>query len=203
MANTSEIGVFKIVSEGGIGAGVRRIEALTGKGAYVNMKQSEKTLDEAASLLKANPRDLVQKVEATQADIKSLQRENESLLQKVANAQSGELLESARKVGDVTVLSAKVQAKDNNQLRQMVDDLKAKFEQAVIVLGASDGDKVMLAAGVSKNIAGKEYHAGNIVKAVAEQCGGKGGGRPDMAMAGAKNPEQLDAALESVYTLVK
>ncbi|MDE4083771.1 alanine--tRNA ligase [Planococcus maritimus] len=203
VANTSEIGVFKIVSEGGIGAGVRRIEALTGKGAYVNMKQSEKTLDEAASLLKANPRDLVQKVEATQADIKSLQRENESLLQKVANAQSGELLESARKVGDVTVLSAKVQAKDNNQLRQMVDDLKAKFEQAVIVLGASDGDKVMLAAGVSKNIAGKDYHAGNIVKAVAEQCGGKGGGRPDMAMAGAKNPEQLDAALESVYTLVK
>ncbi|WP_211653960.1 alanine--tRNA ligase [Planococcus alpniumensis] len=203
VANTFEIGVFKIVSEGGIGAGVRRIEALTGKGAYVNMKQSEKTLDEAASLLKANPRDLVQKVETTQADIKSLQRENESLLQKIANAQSGELLESARKVGDVTVLSAKVQAKDNNQLRQMVDDLKAKFEQAVIVLGASDGDKVMLAAGVSKNIAGKDYHAGNIVKAVAEQCGGKGGGRPDMAMAGAKNPEQLDAALESVYTLVK
>ncbi|MDE0583978.1 alanine--tRNA ligase [Planococcus sp. A6] len=203
VANTSEIGVFKIVSEGGIGAGVRRIEALTGKGAYVNMKQSEKTLDEAASLLKASPRDLVQKVETTQADIKALQRENESLLQKIANAQSGELLESARKVGDVTVLSAKVQAKDNNQLRQMVDDLKAKFDQAVIVLGASDGDKVMLAAGVSKNIAGKDYHAGNIVKAVAEQCGGKGGGRPDMAMAGAKNPEQLETALESVYTLVK
>ena len=203
VANTSEIGVFKIVSESGIGAGVRRIEALTGKGAYMSMKQSEKTLDEAASLLKANPRDLVQKVESAQGEIKSLQRENESLLQKIANAQSGELLESARKVGDVTVLSAKVQAKDNNQLRQMVDDLKAKFEQAVIVLGASDGDKVMLAAGVSKNIAGKDYHAGNIVKAVAEQCGGKGGGRPDMAMAGAKNPEQLDTALESVYTLVK
>ena len=203
VANTSEIGVFKIVSESGIGAGVRRIEALTGKGAYMSMKQSEKTLDEAASLLKANPRDLVQKVESAQGEIKSLQRENESLLQKIANAQSGELLESARKVGDVTVLSAQVQAKDNNQLRQMVDDLKAKFEQAVIVLGASDGDKVMLAAGVSKNIAGKDYHAGNIVKAVAEQCGGKGGGRPDMAMAGAKNPEQLDTALESVYTLVK
>lgn len=111
VANTSEIGVFKIVSESGIGAGVRRIEALTGKGAYMSMKQSEKTLDEAASLLKANPRDLVQKVESAQGEIKSLQRENESLLQKIANAQSGELLESARKVGDVTVLSAKVQAK--------------------------------------------------------------------------------------------
>lgn len=203
VANTSEIGVFKIVSEGGIGAGVRRIEALTGKGAYASIKQGEQVLDQAASLLKANPRDVVQKIEATQAEVKSLQRENESLLQKISNAQSGELLESARTVGDVTVLSAKVQAKDNNQLRQMVDDLKAKFDQAVIVLGASDGDKVMLAAGVSKNIAGKEYHAGNIVKAVAEQCGGKGGGRPDMAMAGAKNPEQLEAALESVYTLVK
>ncbi len=203
VANTSEIGVFKIVSEGGIGAGVRRIEALTGKGAYASIKQGEQVLDQAASLLKANPRDVVQKIEATQAEVKSLQRENESLLQKISNAQSGELLESARTIGDVTVLSAKVQAKDNNQLRQMVDDLKAKFDQAVIVLGASDGDKVMLAAGVSKNIAGKEYHAGNIVKAVAEQCGGKGGGRPDMAMAGAKNPEQLEAALESVYTLVK
>ncbi|MBT2582380.1 alanine--tRNA ligase [Planococcus sp. ISL-109] len=203
VANTSEIGVFKIVSEGGIGAGVRRIEALTGKGAYESLKQSEETLDQAAAALKANPRDLVQKVEAAQTEIKALQRENESLLQKVSNAQSGELLESAKQVGAVTVLSAKVQAKDNNQLRQMVDDLKAKFEQAVIVLGASDGDKVMLAAGVTKNIAGKEYHAGNIVKHVAEQCGGKGGGRPDMAMAGAKNPEQLDAALESVYTLVK
>ncbi|ANU16976.1 alanine--tRNA ligase [Planococcus maritimus] len=203
VANTSEIGVFKIVSESGIGAGVRRIEALTGKGAFTSIKQGEKVLEQAASLLKANPRDVVQKIEATQADVKALQRENESLLQKIANAQSGELLESARKVGDVTVLSAKVQAKDNNQLRQMVDDLKAKFDQAVIVLGASDGDKVMLAAGVSKNIAGQDYHAGNIVKAVAEQCGGKGGGRPDMAMAGAKNPEQLEAALESVYTLVK
>lgn len=203
VANTSEIGVFKIVSESGIGAGVRRIEALTGKGAFTSIKQGEKVLEQAASLLKANPRDIVQKIEATQADVKALQRENESLLQKISNAQSGELLESARKVGDVTVLSAKVQAKDNNQLRQMVDDLKAKFDQAVIVLGASDGDKVMLAAGVSKNIAGQDYHAGNIVKAVAEQCGGKGGGRPDMAMAGAKNPEQLEAALESVYTLVK
>lgn len=203
VSNTSEIGVFKIVSESGIGAGIRRIEALTGKGAYLGLKQSEETLDQAAALVKANPRDLVQKIESIQLEMKSLQRENDSLLQKIANAQSGELLESARTIGDVTVLSAKVQAKDNNQLRQMVDDLKAKFDQAVIVLGASDGDKVMLAAGVSKNIAGKGYHAGNIVKAVAEQCGGKGGGRPDMAMAGAKNPEQLEAALESVYTLVK
>ncbi len=203
VANTSEIGIFKIVSESGIGAGIRRIEALTGKGAYLNLKQSEETLEQAASLLKANPRDVIQKVEAAQADMKAMQRENESLLQKINNAQAGELMDAAKKIGDVTVLSAKVQAKDNNQLRQMVDDLKAKFEQAVIVLGASDGDKVMLAAGVTKNIAGKEYHAGNIVKQVAEQCGGKGGGRPDMAMAGAKNPEQLDAALESVYNLFK
>lgn len=112
-------------------------------------------------------------------------------------------MDRAQKIGDITVLSVKVEAKDNNQLRQMLDDLKTKIDKAVIVLGATDGDKVMLAAGVTKDLAGGDYHAGQIVKHVAEQCGGKGGGRPDMAMAGAKDAGKLEAALESVYSLVK
>ncbi|MDN7240397.1 alanine--tRNA ligase [Planococcus sp. N028] len=203
VANTAEIGLFKIVSESGIGAGIRRIEAVTGKGAYENLKESEATLEQAAALMKSSPKDLVQKVQAFQQDMKGLQRENESLMAKISNAQSGEILEKARQVGDITVLSVKVEAKDNNQLRQMMDDLKPKFEKAVIVLGATDGEKVMLVAGVTKDLIGGNYHAGQIVKHVAEQCGGKGGGRPDMAMAGAKHPEKLDAALESVYTLLK
>lgn len=201
--NTAEIGVFKIVSESGIGAGIRRIEALTGKGAYDSLKESERTLEQAAGLLKSSPKDIVQKVQSLQQDMKGLQRENESLMAKISNAQSSEILSAAREVGGITVLSARVQAKDNNQLRQMMDDLKAKFEKAVIVLGAADGGKVMLVAGVTKDLAGGNYHAGQIVKHVAEQCGGKGGGRPDMAMAGAKDPEKLDAALESVYDLLK
>ncbi|MFD1864002.1 alanine--tRNA ligase [Planococcus chinensis] len=203
VVNTSEIGVFKIVSESGIGAGIRRIEAVTGKGAYDSLKESERTLEEAAGLMKASPKDLIQKVQAFQAEMKGLQRENESLMAKISNAQSSEILSAAREVGGITVLSARVEAKDNNQLRQMMDELKQKFEKAVIVLGAADGEKVMLVAGVTKDLVGGNYHAGQIVKHVAEQCGGKGGGRPDMAMAGAKEPGKLDAALESVYDLLK
>ncbi|MFJ8087499.1 alanine--tRNA ligase [Lysinibacillus sp. NPDC095746] len=200
---SSEIGFFKIVSEGGIGAGTRRIEAVTGKVAYEAVKEEEALLNEAAALLKANSKDIVTKVQALQADYKDLQRENEALSQKIANAQAGAIVDAAQTFGDVTVLSTKVEAKDNNQLRQMMDDLKAKMPKAVIVLGAVDGEKVMLCAGVTKDLVGGNYHAGNIVKMVAEACGGKGGGRPDMAMAGAKEASKLDEALLSVYDYVK
>ncbi|UPW82099.1 alanine--tRNA ligase [Lysinibacillus sp. Ag94] len=200
---SSEIGFFKIVSEGGIGAGTRRIEAVTGKVAYQAVKEEEALLNEAAALLKANSKDIVTKVQALQADYKDLQRENEALSQKIANAQAGAIVDAAQTFGDVTVLSTKVEAKDNNQLRQMMDDLKAKMPKAVIVLGAVDGEKVMLCAGVTKDLVGGNYHAGNIVKMVAEACGGKGGGRPDMAMAGAKEASKLDEALLSVYDYVK
>ncbi|GGG27147.1 alanine--tRNA ligase [Lysinibacillus alkalisoli] len=201
---TSEIGFFKIVSESGIGAGTRRIEAVTGKGAYEQVKEEQHVLEEAAQLVKAKTtKDVVTRVVAIQSELKEAQRENESLSQKIANAQAGAVLDAAQKMGDVTVLATQVEAKDNNQLRQMMDDLKAKMEQAVIVLGAVAGDKVMLCAGVTSDLAGKEYHAGNLVKYVAEQCGGKGGGRPDMAMAGAKDAEALPTALQSVYEYVK
>ncbi|MDM5334612.1 alanine--tRNA ligase [Ureibacillus composti] len=200
---TSEIGLFKIISEGGIGAGTRRIEAVTGKGAYIAVKEEEGILHEAAAQFKANPKDLVQRVTGLQSEYKDLQKENESLSQKIANAQAGAIIDAAQKIGEVTVLSTRVDAKDNNQLRQMMDDLKTKLDHAVIVLGAADGDKVMLCAGVTKDILGGNYHAGNIVKSVAEKCGGKGGGRPDMAMAGAKEVSKLDEALQSVYDYVK
>lgn len=201
---SSEIGLFKIVSEGGIGAGTRRIEAVTGRAAYFAVKEEQHTLEAAAHALKSNPKDVPARIESLQHDLKDAQRENESLSAKMAAAQAGDILANAKDINGVTVLSTRVEAKDNNQLRQLMDDLKAKMSNAVIVLGAIADDKVMLCAGVTKEIAGKEYHAGNIVKAVAEQCGGKGGGRPDMAMAGAKDANQLDAALASVYeTLAK
>lgn len=201
--NTSQIGLFKIVSEGGIGAGTRRIEALTGKGAFLATKEEEQLLEEAASLLKSNPREIVSKIAAFQTEMKSLQKENESLSAKMANSEAASILSAVQQIGDVSVLSAKVNAKDNNQLRQMMDDLKQKISSGVIVLGATDGEKVMLIAGVTKDLTGGKYHAGNIVKFVAEQCDGKGGGRPDMAMAGAKNPLKLEEALQSVYDYVK
>ena len=203
VSRSSEIGFFKIVSEAGIGAGTRRIEAVTGKAAYLAVKEEEAILSEAAALLKANPKDVATRVASLQTDYKELQRENDSLSQKMANAQAGAVLDAAQKIGDVTVLATRVDAKDNNQLRQMMDDLKEKMTSAVIVLGAADGDKVMLCAGVTKDIVGGAYHAGNIVKSVAEACGGKGGGRPDMAMAGAKEVSKLDEALNSVYDYIK
>ncbi|MEK5207656.1 alanine--tRNA ligase [Psychrobacillus sp. FSL H8-0510] len=201
--NTSEIGIFKILSESGIGAGTRRIEAVTGKGAFEILKEEEQILNEAANLLKAQPKDLVNKVTQTLQELKNVQKDNESLSAKIANSQASSVLSSAQKVNDITVLSVKVDAKDNNQLRQMMDDLKQKLEKAVIVLGAIDGDKVMITAGVTKDIVGGNYHAGNIVKLVAEQCGGKGGGRPDFAMAGAKDTSKLEAALSSVVEYIK
>ncbi|XKG24205.1 alanine--tRNA ligase [Ureibacillus chungkukjangi] len=200
---SSEIGLFKIVSEAGIGAGTRRIEAVTGKAAYEAVKEEQRILEESAGLLKANPKDLVARVENLQQELKEQQRENDALSQKIANSQASAVLDAAQKLGDVTVLSTKVDAKDNNQLRQMMDDLKGKLDKAVIVLGAVDGDKVMICAGVSKDLVGGNYHAGNIVKIVAEACGGKGGGRPDMAMAGAKDASKLEEALVSVYDYVK
>lgn len=203
VGNTSQIGYFKLVSESGIGAGTRRIEAVTGKAAFELVKEEERILEEAAATLKANPKDLVARVLGMQQELRQIQRENESLSAKIANSQASSVLENAQQIDGVTVLSARVQAKDNNQLRQMMDDLKAKMTEAVIVLGATEGDKVMLIAGVTNDIAGGKYHAGNLVKHVAEQCDGKGGGRPDMAMAGAKDSSKLDGALQSVYDYVK
>lgn len=203
VSNTSQIGFFKLVSESGIGAGTRRIEAVTGKAAFELVKEEERVLEEAASALKANPKDLVTRVQGLQQELRQAQRENESLSAKIANSQASSILENAQQIEGITVLSARVQAKDNNQLRQMMDDLKTKMNEAVIVLGASEGDKVMLIAGVTNDLTGGKYHAGNIVKHVAEQCDGKGGGRPDMAMAGAKDSSKLEGALHSVYDYVK
>ena len=203
VSNTSQIGFFKLVSESGIGAGTRRIEAVTGKAAFELVKAEEQVLEEAATALKANPKELVARVQGLQQELRQVQRENESLSSKIANNQASSILESAQQIEGVTVLSARVQAKDNNQLRQMMDDLKTKMNEAVIVLGAAEGDKVMLIAGVTSDLKGGKFHAGNIVKLVAEQCDGKGGGRPDMAMAGAKDSSKLEDALQSVYDYVK
>jgi len=203
VTNTSQIGFFKLVSESGIGAGTRRIEAVTGKAAYQLVKEEESVLEEASASLKANPKELVARVQGLQQELRQVQRENESLSAKIANSQASSILEQTQQIDGVTVLSSRVQVKDNNQLRQMMDDLKSKMTKAVIVLGASEGDKVMLIAGVTSDLSGGKYHAGNIVKHVAEQCDGKGGGRPDMAMAGAKDSSKLEAALHSVYDYVE
>ncbi|KIL23862.1 Alanyl-tRNA synthetase [Bacillus pumilus] len=201
--NTAEIGLFKIASESGIGAGTRRIEAVTGKGAYEELNDQLTILEQAASELKSNTKDVPKRIASLQADLKEVQRENESLLSKLSQAEAGSILEKVTEIGGVKVLTEKVNAKDMNHLRTMVDDLKAKLGSAVIVLGAVQNGKVNISAGVTKDVIEKGLHAGKLVKQAAEICGGGGGGRPDMAQAGGKQPEKLEEALAIVEESVK
>lgn len=193
--NTASIGMFKIMTETGIGAGTRRIEAVTGRAAYQLINDQLEKLQEAATLLKANPKDLVARVEGLLNEHRALQRENESLTSKLGNLEASSIVDKAVTINGVTVLAAKVNAKDMNSLRGMMDDLKNKLQSAIVVLGAAEDGKVNLVAGVTKDLVDKGYHAGELIKEVAELCGGKGGGRPEMAQAGAKNPEKLSEAL--------
>ncbi|MDQ0224771.1 alanine--tRNA ligase [Metabacillus niabensis] len=201
--NTATIGLFKIVSETGIGAGTRRIEAVTGKSAYQLINGQLEKLQDAAQLLKTNPKDIVTRIEGLLSDYRELQRENESLTAKLGNLEANSIVDKATTINGVTVLSTIVHAKDMNSLRGMMDDLKSKLQSAIVVLGATEDGKVNLVAGVTKDLVDKGYHAGKLIKEVAEKCGGKGGGRPEMAQAGAKNPEKLAEALKYVEEWVQ
>jgi alanyl-tRNA synthetase len=201
--NTSVIGLFKIVSESGIGAGTRRIEAVTGEAAYHSLNEQAGLLKEAAERLKTNPKELVTRIEGLMVEMKQLQRENESLATKLGNIEAGNLVSKVKEIDGVKVLAAKVQAADMNNLRNMADDLKQKLGSAVVLLGSAHEGKVNLIAAVTKDLNEKGYHAGKLVKEVALRCGGSGGGRPDMAQAGGKDPEKLDSALQFVDEWVK
>ncbi len=204
VTNTAEIGLFKIISESGIGAGIRRIEAVTGKGAYDYISSQLELLQEVAQSVKAkNVKDVPSRVTALQQQIKELQRENESLASKLGNMEAGNLINDFETVNEVSILAKKVAANDMDNLRSIVDTLKSKVETGIIVLGATNGDKVNIVATVSKDLIDKGYHAGKLVKEVATRCGGGGGGRPDMAQAGGKNPEKLDDALNFVRQYVE
>jgi alanyl-tRNA synthetase len=201
--NTSVIGLFKIVSESGIGAGTRRIEAVTGESAYQLLNDQVGLLKEAAEKLKTNPKEIVNRIEVLMTEMRQLQRENESLASKLGNIEAGNLVSKAKEIDGVTVLAARVQAADMNNLRNMADDLKQKLGSAVILLGSANEGKVNLISAVTKDLIDKGYHAGKLIKEVATRCGGGGGGRPDMAQAGGKDPEKLDSALQFVDEWIK
>lgn len=201
--NTASIGILKIVAESGIGAGTRRIEAVTGKSAYELMNDQVGLLKEAAGKMKTNPKDILTRVDGLFAEVKQLQKENESLAAKLSNIEAGNLTDSVMTVDGVNVLAAKVNVADMNNLRTMMDDLKNKLESAVVVLASVNDDKVNILAGVTKDLISQGYHAGKLVKEVASRCGGGGGGRPDMAQAGGKNPAQVEEALAFVQEYVK
>ena len=201
--NTSVIGLFKIVSESGIGAGTRRIEAVTGEAAYNLMNEQIGLLKEAAAKLKTNVKDVPARIDALMVEMKQLHHENESLATKLGNIEAGNLVSKVKDINGVPVLVAKVQGIDMNNLRNMADELKQKLGSGIVVLGSSVDDKVNLIAGVTKDLMDKGFHAGKLIKEVATRCGGGGGGRPDMAQAGGKDPAKLDSALAYVEEWVK
>ena len=199
VSNTGAIHAFKILSEAGIAAGVRRIEALTGDGLMAYYKKTEEELHEAAKAAKAAPAELKAKIEAMQAELKALQAENEQLKSKLANESLGDVMNQVREVNGVKVLAAKVLDVDMNGLRNLGDQLKEKLGEGVIVLASIQGDKVNLMAAATDAAQKQGAHAGNLIKAIAALVGGGGGGRPGMAQAGGKNPAGVDQALEKVY----
>lgn len=197
VARTGDIGLFKITSEGGIAAGVRRIEAVTGAAAMTYVAQQQAELEEAAALLKGDADSVVAKLKAQLDKIKQLEKEMSQLKDKLATAASADLAGDAVVVNGVNVLIKKLESIEAGSLRGLQDQLKQKLNSAIIVLGTAQDGKVNLIAGVSNDLVGK-VKAGELVAMVAAQVGGKGGGRPDMAQAGGSQPENLDAALSQV-----
>ncbi|WP_100914540.1 alanine--tRNA ligase [Pseudoalteromonas spongiae] len=198
---TGDIGLFKIVSEGGIAAGVRRIEAVTGEGAVAYINKQAETLSAIAALVKGDGNNVLDKVSALVERAKGLEKEIAQLNDKLASAAGASLLDAVVDVNGVKLLVANVEGTESKALRGMVDDLKNKLGSGIIALGVANGDKVSLIAGVTKDLTG-QFKAGELVNHMASQVGGKGGGRPDMAQAGGSQPENLSSALESVNAWV-
>ena len=199
---TGDIGLFKIVSEGGVAAGVRRIEAITGEAAIEYVQNQQRQISDIAALLKTKPEIVAEKVSQLSEKNRKLEKELESLKNKLASSAGDDLESAAVDVAGIKVLASRLEGADAKSLRDTVDQLKNKLGSAAVVLGAVDGDKVRLVAGVSKDQTTK-IKAGELVNMVAQQVGGKGGGRADMAQAGGTEPEALDGALASVVDWIR
>ena len=197
VSNTSAIGAFKIVSESGIAAGVRRIEALTGNAVFAYYKNIENSYNEICKALKATPANVTEKIAHLQAELKALAGENESLKSKAAGAAMGNVLDKVEDVNGVKFLGVSLEGVDMNELRNLGDDLKSKLGSGVIVLASVNEGKVNLMVAATDDVVAKGAHAGNIIKAAAPKVGGGGGGRPNMAQAGGKNPSGINEALEA------
>ena len=203
VANTASISSFKIISEAGIAAGVRRIEALTGKGVFRYYKSLEEELHAAARAAKTEVSGLVGKIEALQEEIKELHSENEKLKSKLANEAMGDVMDQVKTVNGVKVLAIRVKDVDMNGLRNLGDQLKEKLGEGVVVIMSETDGKVSLMATATDGAQKKGAHAGNLIKAIAACVGGGGGGRPGMAQAGGKNPAGIDEALEKTYQVLE
>lgn len=197
--NTEAIGIFKITSESGIGAGVRRIEAVTGQEAYEFLQEKEQQVLEIAQIVKSTQlKDVVNKVEQLQQQLRELQKENEQLSSKLASQQAGDVFKDVKESNGISYIATQVAVKDMSQLRQLADQWKQKSVSEVLVLATANEDKVSLLVAASPEAIAKGVKAGDLIKAIAPKVGGGGGGRPDMAQAGGKNAAGIPEALTEV-----
>ena len=203
VSNTGTIMAFKILSETGVAAGVRRIEALTGNNVFEYFKGIEKELNDAAKTAKSEPSELAKKIETFQEEIKTLHSENEKLKNKLAKEALKDVTDQIITINGLKVLAVKVPNVDMNGLRNLGDQLKEKLEEGVIILASAMDSKVSLLAMATDGAMAKGAHAGNLIKEIAALVGGGGGGRPNMAQAGGKNPAGIEKALEHGLEVLK
>ncbi|NLU11402.1 MAG: alanine--tRNA ligase [Tepidanaerobacter acetatoxydans] len=199
---SSEIGLFKIISENSIGSGLRRIEAVCGLNLMQYLYDNLEILNETAQLLKAYPNEITQKIQELQEKIRLQAREIDSLKQQAINSEVAEILKKAECVNNINVISAKTESKDIDDLRKMSDMLRQKIKTGIVALGSCNDDKVLFVVAVTDDLTKKGYHAGKIIKNIAQIAGGSGGGRPDFAQAGGKIPAKIDEALSSVSKII-
>jgi alanyl-tRNA synthetase len=203
VTRAGDIGFFKIVSEGGVAAGVRRIEAITGEGALEYVEQTESLIREVAGLVRGSRDDVGDKVRDALERIRALEKENRSLKDKLASGKGTDLASGAIDIQGVKVVATKVDGADAGALRNAVDQLKDRLKSAVVVLASVEGpEKILLVAGVTSDLTGR-IKAGELVGSIAAKVGGRGGGRPDFAQAGGTKPGELDGALAGVEAFVR
>ena len=199
---SGDIGLFKIVSESGIAAGVRRLEILAGRRAYQVVKKEEQSLREISQMLKASDPDIVGRVERLMNQLRDTEKELDRLKHRMQTSQAGDIIGEARDMGGVKVLVKRADGMDPKELRDFGDKLRDKLGSGIFALGSAKDDKVSLIVMVTKDLIPR-FHAGNIIKQMAPILGGTGGGKPDLAQSGGKDPGKLDAALEALYEIVK
>jgi alanyl-tRNA synthetase len=200
-SRTGDIGLFKVLNEMGVAAGVRRIEAVTGEAAYGHVQEEERELMQLSQALKANPGEIFQKVDRLLQRQKELERELLSLQGRLGHQEVLDLLSRVKEVKGIRLLSARIDGKDQKQMRDFIDQLKSKIGSGIVLLGGQSQNKVSLIMGVTPDLS-KRYSASELIKKISVTLGGTGGGRPDFAQAGGTDPDKLDGALKAIEDFI-
>jgi alanyl-tRNA synthetase len=198
---TGNIGLFKIVSEGGIASGVRRIEAVAGKSAYFTMQEENKTLTSIRSILKVSPEEEINRIKKILEKSREMEKEISLLKEKLVSGEGSDLKNDTQKVGNMSLLVKQFEGMDAKTLRTFIDNAKNRIKSGVVIVGSATNGKVLLAAGVTKDLE-ESFHAGNILKEISSIVGGSGGGRSDMAQAGGIHIEKLGEALDRAREII-